>query len=95
MSKSGKYKIEYYSFKNTRTGEVCWMVNIKKLNMCIHFHPNLELCKVEKYRVGFFKTTVHNNFILEPTLIGMLRSKDTSNHSLAFELLNIRLKEIK
>jgi hypothetical protein len=91
MSKSGKYKIEYYPFRSTNG---CWMINIKKLNMCIHFHPELKWCKVEKYRAGFFKTTVINNFVLESTLVGMLKSKDTSNYGLAFELLNIRLKEI-
>jgi hypothetical protein len=92
MSKSGKYKIEYYLFKNTNRS---WMINIKKLDMCIHFHTDSRWCKVEKYRTGFFKTTIINNFVLESTLVGMLKSKDTSNYGLAFELLNIRLKEIE
>jgi tetraacyldisaccharide 4'-kinase len=59
------------------------MINIKKLNMCIHFHPNLELCKVERYRVGFFKTTIHNNFILESTLVDMLKKMNHTPHILS------------
>jgi hypothetical protein len=98
MSQSNRYKIEYYLFKHfSKTiipEKYGWIINIKKLNVCLQYHPDARGYRVKKYRKGFFKTITVNNFILEPTLIEMLKNNNESDYGLAFELLDIRLKEI-
>lgn len=92
MSQSNKYKIQYYLFKKHKK-MFAWIINIKKLNVCLQYHP-FATHKIGKYKVGFFKTITVNNFILEPTLIEMLKNQNGEDLGIAFEILDIRLKEI-
>ena len=86
MSASNKYKIEYKD-----NGQNKYMINIKKLDLFVYINkldPSRSL--TSWYRKGWIKYETKNNIIIEDTLVSMLKSKNTDDVNLAFEILSNR-----
>jgi len=87
MSASNKYKIEY---KDNGDG-VRIYINIKKLDLFVYINkldPSRSL--TSWYRKGWVKYETKNNIVIEDTLVSMLKSKNTDDVNLAFEILSTR-----
>jgi hypothetical protein len=86
MSASNKYKIEYKD-----NGQNKYMINIKKLDLFVYINkldPSRSL--TSWYRKGWIRYETKNNIIIEDTLVSMLKSKNTDDVNLAFEILSNR-----
>lgn len=86
MSASNKYKIEYKD-----NGQNKYMINIKKLDLFVYINkldPSRSL--TSWYRKGWIRYETKNNVVIEDTLVSMLKSKNTDDVNLAFEILNTR-----
>jgi len=86
MSASNKYKIEYKD-----NGQNKYMINIKKLNLFVYINkldPSRSL--TSWYRKGWIRYETKNNVVIEDTLVSMLKSKNTDDVNLAFEILSTR-----
>lgn len=88
MNKNNKYKIKY-RFNNSNER---WGIAIKKLNITLFYHRDDRKHFITKFLDRTF-WDVLNNFIIEPDLIHMLKSKDDLSYQTAFEILNTRLLE--
>ena len=85
MSVSNKYKIEYKSHGYKH------LINIKKLDLFVYINlldPSRSL--TSWYRKGWIKCETKNNILIEDTLVSMLKSKNTDDLNLAFEILSTR-----
>jgi hypothetical protein len=84
MSVSNKYKIEYkkQGYKH--------LINIKKLDLfiCININPSRSFAS--NYKRGWITYETKNNVVIEDTLVSMLKSKNTDDVNLAFEILSTR-----
>jgi hypothetical protein len=86
MSASNKYKIEYKD-----NGQNKYMINIKKLDLFVYINkldPSRSL--TSWYRKGWIRYETKNNVVIEDTLVSMLKSKNTDDVNLAFEILSTR-----
>jgi hypothetical protein len=86
MSASNKYKIEYKD-----NGQNKYMINIKKLDLFVYINkldPSRSL--TSWYRKGWIRYETKNNVVIENTLVSMLKSKNTDDINLAFEILSTR-----
>lgn len=86
MSASNKYKIEYKD-----NGQNKYMINIKKLDLFVYVNkldPSRSL--TSWYRKGWIRYETKNNVVIEDTLVSMLKSKNTDDVNLAFEILSTR-----
>jgi hypothetical protein len=86
MSASNKYKIEYKD-----NGQNKYMINIKKLDLFVYINkldPSRSL--TSWYRKGWIRYETKNNVVIEDTLVSMLKSKNTDDINLAFEILSTR-----
>jgi hypothetical protein len=86
MSVSNKYKIEY-----KKHGEGKHMINIKKLDLFVYINtlePSRSLSS--NYRRGWITYETKNNVVMEDTLVSMLKSKNTDDVYLAYEILSTR-----
>jgi hypothetical protein len=86
MSASNKYKIEYKD-----NGQNKYMINIKKLDLFVYINkldPSRSL--TSWYRKGWIRYETKNNIVIEDTLVSMLKSKNTDDINLAFEILSNR-----
>jgi hypothetical protein len=86
MSASNKYKIEYKD-----NGQNKYMINIKKLDLFVYINkldPSRSL--TSWYRKGWIRYETKNNVVIEDTLVSMLKSKNTDDINLAFEILSNR-----
>jgi hypothetical protein len=86
MSASNKYKIEYKD-----NGQNKYMINIKKLDLFVYINkldPSRSL--TSWYRKGWIRYETKNNVVIEDTLVSMLKSKNTDDVNLAFEILSNR-----
>jgi hypothetical protein len=86
MSASNKYKIEYKD-----NGQNKYMINIKKLDLFVYINtlePSRSLSS--NYRRGWITYETKNNVVMEDTLVSMLKSKNTDDVYLAYEILSTR-----
>lgn len=88
MNKSNKYKIQFKYYKDNIT----WGMAIKKLDIICFYHPTTRDHNIIRFIDRKFWNNL-NNFIIEPDLIHMLKSKDNLSYQTAFEILNTRLLE--
>lgn len=85
MSVSNKYKVEYKTYENKH------LVNIKKLNLCLYINAiDASRSFASEYKRGWVTHKVINNILIEDTLASMLKSKNTDDLRLAFEILSTR-----
>lgn len=93
MNKSNKYKIYYYHALIDHP-VFNWRIAIKKLNLILAFHHynNERHFVSDNFNISK-RCNILNNFLIEPNLINMLKSKDSLTINLAFEILNNRLNE--
>jgi hypothetical protein len=86
MSASNKYKIEYKD-----NGQNKYMINIKKLDLFVYINKLDPSCSLTSwYRKGWIRYETKNNVVIEDTLVSMLKSKNTDDVNLAFEILSTR-----
>lgn len=93
MNKSNKYNI-YLNYAILKP--FSWRITIKKLNLVLAY-VNKPLYGVNHVVINNFNPTksciIVNNFLIEPNLVTMLKSKDELTINLAFEILNNRIND--
>jgi len=96
MSKSNKYKISYRleksgPFEFNSTFRLYFY--IKKLKLRLIYEPNKYMLVGEYNYPLSNRNKILNNFLIEPTLLILIKSDDILNKQLGFEILNNRLNE--
>ena len=93
MSKSNKYKIYYCNYSSI--SRYVWKISCKKLNLILAYkNPSKfgnHACR-NNFNINH-NSKILNNFIIEPSLLTMLKNTDKLSQNLAFEILNNRLND--